>query len=433
MKNKEQEASLGIEEEEILNKMDIVEASVRQKIQEMDQRELEVTKFYSEFVISTKNGPVTLKNVYITQEKDQTGNISYHFRWINERKNGNKTIDEHIVIDENRGSYASEELKDYIDGLKINMNGLMKENGDNERTRLIAKSEKLKKEEMEKIVKENNNNMQKEEKNEEKIGKDIGGDENLQIDYYRQIKDDNLDEQIKKDFSGYEEKGIAYSKTKNAFIMVGKKDGKFQMVDGFEPAQPTFRTVMSIDEKGEKVEKKVPHALMKTSNSQKEMSITIGQYGYIEAGTVDRLPCNERVEMQVREEGETEIDRTSPQLRRAIRTQGTEAVHNWVHGHEEQNENMNANDSRNEDLVDEIENGGKHLDDNKENEYIPGTNKTWRQFANECGYRGEDSIEHAQEIFEKERENSKNEDKSNDELIEDIIDEKNEEFHELNR
>ena len=433
MKNKEQEASLGIEEEEILNKMDIVEASVRQKIQEMDQRELEVTKFYSEFVISTKNGPVTLKNVYITQEKDQTGNISYHFRWINERKNGNKTIDEHIVIDENRGSYASEELKDYIDGLKINMNGLMKENGDNERTRLIAKSEKLKKEEMEKIVKENNNNMQKEEKNEEKIGKDIGGDENLQIDYYRQIKDDNLDEQIKKDFSGYEEKGIAYSKTKNAFIMVGKKDGKFQMVDGFEPAQPTFRTVMSIDEKGEKVEKKVPHALMKTSNSQKEMSITIGQYGYIEAGTVDRLPCNERVEMQVREEGETEIDRTSPQLRRAIRTQGTEAVHNWVHGHEEQNENMNANDSRNEDLVDEIENGGKHLDDNKENEYIPGTNKTWRQFANECGYRGEDSIEHAQEIFEKERENSKNEDKSNDELIEDIVDEKNEEFHELNR
>ena len=433
MKNKEQEASLGIEEEEILNKMDIVEASVRQKIQEMDQRELEVTKFYSEFVISTKNGPVTLKNVYITQEKDQTGNISYHFRWINERKNGNKTIDEHIVIDENRGSYASEELKDYIDGLKINMNGLMKENGDNERTRLIAKSEKLKKEEMEKIVKENNNNMQKEEKNEERIGKDIGGDKNLQIDYYRQIKDDNLDEQIKKDFSGYEEKGIAYSKTKNAFIMVGKKDGKFQMVDGFEPAQPTFRTVMSIDEKGEKVEKKVPHALMKTSNSQKEMSITIGQYGYIEAGTVDRLPCNERVEMQVREEGETEIDRTSPQLRRAIRTQGTEAVHNWVHGHEEQNENMNANDSRNEDLVDEIENGGKHLDDNKENEYIPGTNKTWRQIANECGYRGEDSIEHAQEIFEKERENSKNEDKSNDELIEDIVDEKNEEFHELNR
>ena len=313
------------------------------------------------------------------------------------------------------------------------MNGLMKENGDNERTRLIAKSEKLKKEEMEKIVKENNNNMQKEEKNEEKIGKDIGGDENLQIDYYRQIKDDNLDEQIKKDFSGYEEKGIAYSKTKNAFIMVGKKDGKFQMVDGFEPAQPTFRTVMSIDEKGEKVEKKVPHALMKTSNSQKEMSITIGQYGYIETGTVDRLPCNERVEMQVREEGETEIDRTSPQLRRAIRTQGTEAVHNWVHEHEEQNKNMNAKDSRNEDLVDEIENGGKHLDDNKENDYIPGTNKTWRQFANECGYRGEGSIEHAQEIFEKERENPKNEDKSNDELVDDIVDEKNEEFHELNK
>ena len=94
---------------------------------------------------------------------------------------------------------------------------------------------------------------------------------------------------------------------------------------------------------------------------------------------------------------------------------------------------MNAGDSREEDVVDEIENDGEHLDDNKGNKYIPGTNKTWRQFANECGYRGEGSIEHAQEIFEKERENPKNEDKSNDELVEDIVDEKNEEFHELNK
>ena len=50
---------------------------------------------------------------------------------------------------------------------------------------------------------------------------------------------------------------------------------------------------------------------------------------------------------------------------------------------------MNAGDSRNEDIVEEIENEGKHIDNVKENEYIPGTKKTWEQFANECGYRGE--------------------------------------------
>lgn len=227
--------------------------------------------------------------------------------------------------------------------------------------------------------------------------------------------------------------GIAYSKTKNAFIMVGKKDGRFQMVDGFEPAQPTLKTVMSIDGKGEKVEKKVPHALMKTGNDKKEMSITIGQYGYIEAGTVDRLPCNERIEMQVREDGETQNERTSPQLKRAVKAQGTEALHNWAHEHEEKNEKMRQGDTRKEDVTNEIENNGKHIENSKENELIPGTSKTWRQFANECGYRGDGSIEHAQEIFEEARGDSKNEDKSNDELVENIIDEKNEEFHELSK
>ena len=94
---------------------------------------------------------------------------------------------------------------------------------------------------------------------------------------------------------------------------------------------------------------------------------------------------------------------------------------------------MNTGDSRNEDIVEEIENEGKHIDNVKENEYIPGTKKTWEQFANECGYRGEGAIEHAQEVFENSRKNEKNDGKSNDELVNDIVDEKNNEFHELNK
>lgn len=432
-KNKIEQLTFGADEKEILKKMETVESSVGQNIQERNQRELIATKYYSEFVINTKNGPVTLNNVFITAERDQQGDMSYHFRWIREGENGEQTIEENMVVDKDGKVYTTGGLKDYLGDAEIDLDGIMAENDDIEKGRLRGISERADKKEIEKSIKEKDDkNAQKEEKPEEQIENDLGEDD-LDVSYYRKIKDNNLDEQIKKDFNGYQEKGIAYSKSKNAFIMVGKKDGKFQMVDGFEPAKPTFKTIMSIDENGEKVEKKVPHALMKTGNSQKEMSITIGQYGYIEAGTVDRLPCNERVEMQVQEQGETQSEKMNPQLRRVVREKGTEGLHNWVHEHEEQNKDMDSGDTRKEDIVHEIEHDGRHLDDNKENEYIPGTNKTWRQFANECGYRGEGSIEHAQEIFEKERENLKNEEKSNDELVEDIVDEKNEEFHELNK
>lgn len=433
-KNRTEQLTFGADEKEILKKMETVESSVGQNIQERNQRELIATKYYSEFVINTQNGPVTLNNVFITKERDKQGNMSYHFRWIREDDNGEQTIEENMVVDKDGKVYSAGGLKDYLGNAEIDLDGIMAENDDIKKGRLRGISEKTDKKEIEKSIKEKDDkNIQKEKKQEDQIEEDLDGEENLEISYYRKIKDNNLDEQIKKDFSGYQEKGIAYSKSKNAFIMVGKKDGKFQMVDGFEPAQPTFKTVMSIDERGEKVEKKVPNALMKTSNSQKEMSITIGQYGYIEAGTVDRLPCNERVEMQVQEQGETQSEKMDPQLRRVVREKGTEGLHNWVHGHEEQNKDMDSGDTRKEDIINEIENDGKHLSDNKENEYVPGTKKTWRQFANECGYRGEGSIEHAQEVFERERKNDKNEDKSNEELIGNIVDEKNEEFHELNR
>lgn len=431
--NKTEQYTFGADEKETLKKMETVEAGVGQMLQEKNQRELIATKYYSEFVINTPNGPVALNNVFITAEKDQQGNMSYHFRWIRENDKGEQTIEENLVIDGDGKVFAIDGLKDYLGDSEINIDGIMAENDDIEKGRLKGISEKADQKEVEKSVKEKDEkSKEKEEKPEEQIEEDLG-EEDLEISFYRKIKDNNLDEQIKKDFSGYEEKGIAYSKSKNSFIMVGKKDGKFQMVDGFEPAQPTFKTVMSIDEKGEKVEKKVPHALMKTNNSKKEMSITIGQYGYIEAGTIDRLPCNERIEMQVQEQGETQNEKMNPQLRRAVREKGTEGLHNWVHEHEEQNRQMDSGDERKENIAEEIENNGKHIDDAKENEYIPGTNKTWRQFANECGYRGEGAIEHAQEVFEEERENSDNNDKSNDELLEEIIDEKNNEFRELNR
>ena len=72
--NKTEQYTFAPEEKEILQKLNVVEASVNaQNIQEKNQREIVATKYYSEFVINTEKGPITLKDVFITAEQDQNG------------------------------------------------------------------------------------------------------------------------------------------------------------------------------------------------------------------------------------------------------------------------------------------------------------------------------------------------------------------------
>ena len=87
--SKTNQYTFGPEEKEILQKISIIEASVEQNMQKKNiQEELIKTKYYSEFAIETKKGPIILNNVFITAEKDKEGNISYHFRWIKENEDG---------------------------------------------------------------------------------------------------------------------------------------------------------------------------------------------------------------------------------------------------------------------------------------------------------------------------------------------------------
>ena len=86
-RNKTKQYTFGADEKETLEKLSTVEASVGQNIQERNQRELIATKYYSEFVINTQKGPVTLENVFITAERDEQGQMSYHFRWRIENEN----------------------------------------------------------------------------------------------------------------------------------------------------------------------------------------------------------------------------------------------------------------------------------------------------------------------------------------------------------
>ena len=94
MEGKTEKYTFGPEEKDILEKLNKMESSVEGYIQERYQRELIKTKYYSEMVINTDKGPITLKNVFITEEQDPNGKVSYHFRWIKENKNGEKSIEE---------------------------------------------------------------------------------------------------------------------------------------------------------------------------------------------------------------------------------------------------------------------------------------------------------------------------------------------------
>ena len=210
------------------------------------------------------------------------------------------------------------------------------------------------------------------ETTEEKIKKDLEEQgEDLEISNYRKIKDKNVAERMPQVFGNSEENGIAYSNKLNRFVMLTKVNGKFKINDNVEPAQTAWKTIISIDENGESIEKRVPHALMETSNDKQEIAITYGPYGEIDIETVEVLPCDERIARGVRMQGEDATQEESYQIRNEFETEGTEYSHELAH------------------QVNEVENAQRdsgQVDMNiTEEDYIPNTQKTWGELVDETG------------------------------------------------
>lgn len=305
-------------ERDVLEIMALFEQGLQEKLEEQ-KGEVERIKYYEEFKINEIN----FAEIFITTEKDAKGNTTYHV-YCGDASNEMLAIDS-----EGKLQVKNHALKRYFYAERFDLEKIMTENEKNPKN-LKGIAEKAEPEKIQEKL-EKSKQQDKDGKVEEQIEQDLEQDEqDLDISYYRQITDRNFNEQIEMDLSGYKEIGMAYSKAQNSFIMIGKNsDGKFEKIEGFEKAQPTYKVVMGIDEEGKNVENRVPHALMKTSKENKEVSITIGQYGYIEVGTVDRLSNATRVERQVREKGEGENGRTNIQLNRAIRTEGVNSIYNW--------------------------------------------------------------------------------------------------------
>lgn len=376
MKNKTEQYTFGADEKETLQSMATVEISVGQHIQK--KRELVSTKYYSEFVINTPKGPITLNNVFITAEKNKEGDLSYHFRWIMKNKDGEQSIEEKIIIDENGEIYVAEGLKDYLGNAKIDIDELMYENDDIKKGRLKGISEKAEPKEIKKALDgEDKKKQQKQDDKEDKETQEIEEDleeqgEDLRISKYRKIKDTHVAERMPDVFGDGAENGVAFSNKLNRFVIISKVNGKYQINENVEPAKMTWKSIISIEPNGESVERKVPHALMKTNRDDREIAVTIGQYGEVDIETVDVLPCQERIAREVRTEREGIEKEESLEMRREFEIQGKEYKHDFAHSMEEvEKAQKDANKTVDYDITPD--------------DYIPNTKITWGKLMEDTG------------------------------------------------
>lgn len=215
--------------------------------------------------------------------------------------------------------------------LEITLEQLKEMNGNNIR----AKSEELTLDELkeqianQKKTKDSEKLGKENEKNEEDVNKELKENEgqDLGITYYREIRDTKLQEEFP-ELKG-KKLGLAYSSKLGQFIITEKSKNGEKISSEIKPAKPTKRSVISVDENGDKVERKTPHALMKTKRNDVEMSISFDLYGYVELGKVRVTPCNERVERPVKVQNKTNIPETEVIMATDTGIENHEIAHNF--------------------------------------------------------------------------------------------------------
>lgn len=350
------------EEKEILLILSSFENELKEKLQE-SKTEIKRIKYYEKLQISG----IDFKNVFITTEEDIYKNTSYHM-YIKDSSN------EILSVNAKGDIKVIEELKKYLG--EIDLEKVMTEN-DKENGRLRGISERMKSEETEEILKDSKKQEEqennKEDEESEIVKKDLEEGHDIEISQYKEIKDPYISKKMPEVFANGEKNGIAFSKKLNRFVIVSKIDGKYQLNEKVEPAQATWKSVISIDENGEKIEKKVPHSLMEINNNdEKEIAVTIGQYGEIDIETVEVLPCNERISRGVRMQGEGIEKEESYQVRQDFDTQGKEYSHNLAHEVNKIEENKS----------DELETNNQEI---TEEDYIPNTQMKWKQLKEQTG------------------------------------------------
>ncbi len=328
-------------EKETMEKMDQFESNMRQNLEKGEK--ISSIEYYEKLKI--KDGLEINSDIYIVKIANE---------------DGTERVGIYAKDSDNLLGYVNEEGHiEFIDPLlrsleiEITLEDLKELNIENIR----AKSEELTPKELEEYIekqKEDNVEDKKDEKDEkdekdsdEKDEKEANEElmenegQDLGITYYKKIKDPKLQSEFP-ELKG-KKLGLAYSSKLGQYIITEKDENGIKIADEIKPAKPTMRSVISIGESGDKVERKSPHALMKTSRKDIEMSINIDTYGYIELGKVRVTPCNERVERPVKVQSKTNVPETEVIKATDTRTENHEIAHNFEKGEEKGIEIQNLN------------------------------------------------------------------------------------------
>lgn len=126
----------------------------------------------------------------------------------------------------------------------------------------------------------------------------------------------------------------------------------------------------------------------------------------------------EEVEFELQKKGAAEYEESDARKLRQENEDGIGKSDEIIKKQEKHEKNGCENDRV--ENIDNYENNNIHEHIN-ENDLIPGTDTTWKEFANMCGYRGKDGIEKAQKEFMNYKEDYP--DTDNKEIIEEIQEE----------
>ena len=351
---------------EIEKKINDVAESVREECKR-NEGELIETRFYSEFEIETSVGTVPLKNVFITIERNKERDIQYHFNWLKrDKEDGTLYLEQEFVLNQD----GTLDIKDIDDIEKGSLEDLLKlahidvesliERNDKEKGRLAA------------VAKEETG-----DKKAEKDGAKQGQDQKLSK--FRKIKDKNLQERMPETFSKNADYAIAYSSTLGSFVVLeareesdpsGKTRRSWKVNENIKTTGTNYRSIISVSENGDKVERKVPRALLKTNRSDKEIAITMEakDYGDLNIETVDVMPCQERVARQVRTDGEVAEKQEKFHTKQEFENGGKTREHEIAHGTQKIEKDMEE--------ADEVE-----KNEITEETPIPETEMTYGQLA----------------------------------------------------
>ena len=231
--------------------------------------DIEIIQFFEELDF---NDIGNLKNIFVMQEKNEDGKIIQHIYAGN-------TENEIATIDENgNATFVNENLRQFLGNIQaVEIEGLQKKNTQ------MGKVEKIRDEEQEaKLIGQSFDE------------KEI--DEDLEITSFREITDPYIKEDMPELFEQNNDKiAIGWSNKLHRYVILEEINGKMQLNQKIKPAKMEMRTIISISEDGNKLEKKVPYLLMKTDNLKQEIAVNLVPNGEVDIERVEVTDCNQRV------------------------------------------------------------------------------------------------------------------------------------------